>query len=67
MELTKDELFRIRYNEYTNTLEIGKKKNKLMAWIKKNKLFSIILGLTAVFIFTDIFLLFHFMSLLSMI
>ena len=67
MELTKDELFRIRYNEYTNTLEIKKKKNKLMAWIKKNKLFSIILGLTAVFIFTDIFLLFHFMSLLSMI
>ncbi len=67
MELTKDELFRIRYNEYTNTLEIGKKKNKLMAWIKKNKLFSVILGLTAVFIFTDIFLLFHFMSLLSMI
>ena len=67
MELTKDELFRILYNEYTNTLEIGKKKNKLMAWIKKNKLFSVILGLTAVFIFTDIFLLFHFMSLLSMI
>ena len=67
MELTKDELFRIRYNEYTNTLEIGKKKNKLMAWIKKNKLFSVILGLTAIFIFTDIFLLFHFMSLLSMI
>lgn len=67
MELTKDELFRIRYNEYTNTLEIGKKKNKLMAWIKKNKLFSVILGLTAVFIFTDIFLLFYFMSLLSMI
>ncbi len=67
MELTKDELFRIRYNEYTNTLEIGKKKNKLMAWIKRNKLFSVILGLTAVFIFTDIFLLFHFMSLLSMI
>lgn len=67
MELTKDELFRIRYNEYTNTLEIGKKKNKFMAWIKKNKLFSVILGLTAVFIFTDIFLLFHFMSLLSMI
>lgn len=67
MELTKDELFRIRYNEYTNTLEIGKKKNKLMAWIKKNKLFSVILGLTAVFILTDIFLLFHFMSLLSMI
>lgn len=67
MELTKDELFRIRYNEYTNTLEIGKKKNKLMAWIKKNKLFSVILGLTAVFILTDIFLLFYFMSLLSMI
>lgn len=67
MELTKDELFRIRYNEYTNTLEIGKKKNKGMAWIKKNKLFSIILGLTAVFILTDVFLLFHFMSLLSMI
>ncbi len=67
MELTKDELYRIRYNEYTNTLEIGKKQNKGIAWIKKNKLFSIILGLTAVFILTDFFLLFHFMSLLSMI
>lgn len=66
MEYAKDEIFNIRYNEFTNKLELGKKK-RIVDFIKKHKFMSMVIATTIVAIGIDSVLIYQFFSLLSTI
>lgn len=66
MEYAKDEIFKIRYNEYANRLEIGNvKKRGIHKFVKEHKIMSMIILTTIVAIGVNCVLIHEFFSLLS--
>lgn len=69
MEYAKDEIFNIRYDKRTNTLETKReKKNRTgRLLLRRNSMVKVITGLTILLSVTNFVLIYHFFTIMSTI
>lgn len=63
MELTKDDFINLKYNRYKNTLEVKKPKRKSV--FARHKVITGVLGITAIFIGINLYLIYQFFNILA--
>ena len=64
MEYTKDIIFKVRYDEVSNTIRLNGRTNSLISKIKRHKILTTGIALAIVFIAIDCILLADFIKIL---
>ena len=64
MEITKENLFNIKYNAKKDVIELVDKKNKMKMFLRRNKFILSIIGTTTLMVTVNIFLIESFYKIL---
>ena len=67
MEITKESIFKIKYNSKKDVIELADKKNNLKIFLKKNKFILSIIGTTTFLVVLNICLINQFYIMLGTI